>query len=130
MQNTPRAFFLPNLLHYLEESTETTLPVVTPAGKLYGMISFQDLRQILTKHEIDDLVIASDIANRDIVSITEEDNLRQALEKFGLRDFDLLPVVDKDDPMKINGVLHKSYLLSYYNKRLMERMVKEGDTID
>ncbi len=113
------------LLRHLEESTETTLPVVTPEGRLYGMISFQDLRTVLTKHEIDALVIASDIATRDIVSITEDENLNQALEKFGLRDFDLLPVVEKDDPTKIKGVIHKSYVISYYNKRLMERMVAE-----
>lgn len=113
------------LLRYLEESTETTLPVVTPEGRLYGMISFQDLRTVLTKHEIDALVIASDIATRDIVSITEDENLNQAFEKFGLRDFDLLPVVEKDDPTKIKGVIHKSYVISYYNKRLMERMVAE-----
>lgn len=117
---------LHDLLHYLEESTETTLPVITPDGRLYGMISFQDLRTILTKHEIDSLVIASDVATREIVSVTEDDNLNQALEKFAVRDLDLLPVVDEDDPSRLKGVLHKSYLLSYYNKRLMERMVREG----
>jgi CIC family chloride channel protein len=115
---------LPTILQYLEQSTETTLPVVTPGGRLYGIISFQDLRTILTKHEIDALVIASDIATTDIVTITEDENLNQALEKFGTKDYDLLPVVDKDDPASIKGVIHKSYLLSYYNKRLMERMVR------
>ncbi len=113
------------LLRHLEGSTETTLPVVTPEGRLYGMISFQDLRTVLTRHEVDALVIASDIATREIVSITEDENLNQALEKFGVRDFDLLPVVEKDDPGKIKGVIHKSYVISYYNKRLMERMVAE-----
>jgi CIC family chloride channel protein len=117
---------LHDLLHYLEESTETTLPVITPDGRLYGMISFQDLRTILTKHEIDSLVIASDVATREIVSVTEDDNLNQALERFAMRDLDLLPVVDDDDPSRLKGVLHKSYLLSYYNKRLMERMVRES----
>jgi CIC family chloride channel protein len=117
---------LHDLLHYLEESTETTLPVITPDGRLYGMISFQDLRTILTKHEIDSLVIASDVATREIVSVTENDNLNQALEKFAMRDLDLLPVVDEDDRSRMKGVLHKSYLLSYYNKRLMERMVRES----
>jgi CIC family chloride channel protein len=117
---------LHDLLHHLEESTETTLPVITPDGRLYGMISFQDLRTILTKHEIDSLVIASDVATREIVSVTEDDNLNQALEKFAMRDLDLLPVVDRDDQSRLRGVLHKSYLLSYYNKRLMERMVREG----
>ena len=117
---------LHDLLHFLEESTETTLPVIRPDGRLYGMISFQDLRTILTKHEIDSLVIASDVATREIISVTEDDNLNQALEKFAMRDLDLLPVVDERDPSRIRGVLHKSYLLSYYNKRLMERMVREG----
>jgi len=125
-KTVPMHTSLPSLMHYLEESSETTLPVVTPDGKLYGMISFQDMRQLLTKHEVDTLVIAADIATREIISITEDENLNQALEKFGIRDFDLLPVVDKDDPRKIKGVVHKSYLLSYYNKRLMERMVREG----
>lgn len=118
---------LPKIMEFLEQSTETTLPVVTHDGRLYGIISFQDLRTILTKHEVDALVIASDIATTDIVTITEDENLNQALEKLGRKDFDLLPVVDKNDPTRIIGVIHKSYLLSYYNKRLMERMVR-GET--
>lgn len=122
----PMSTNLPGILHFLEQSTETTLPVITPDGKLYGIISFQDLRTILTKHEIDALIIASDIATTDMVTITEDENLNQALEKFGRKDYDILPVVDRSDPSRIRGVIHKSYLLSYYNKRLMERMVRGG----
>jgi CIC family chloride channel protein len=115
------------IYHYLEESKETTLPVITPGGKLYGMISFQDLRTVLTKHEIDPLIIAADIASRDVISVTENENLSEALEKFGRRDFDLLPVVSRADPSSITGVLYRDDLINYYNKQLMKRMVEREE---
>ena len=115
------------IYHYLEESKETTLPVVTPGGKLYGMISFQDLRTVLTKHEIDPLIIAADIASRDVVSITENENLNQAMEKFGRRDFDLLPVVSRTDSSSILGVLYRDDMTNYYNQQLMKRMVEKEE---
>ena len=115
------------IYHYLEESKETTLPVVTAASKLYGMISFQDLRTVLTKHEIDPLIIAADIASRDVVTVTENENLNEALEKFGRRDFDLLPVVSRGDTATIIGMLYRQDLINYYNQQLMKRMVKGED---
>ncbi len=115
------------IYHFLEESRETTMPVVAADGSLYGVISFQDLRTVLTKHDVDSLIIASDIASRDIVSVTEDENLNQALEKFGRRDFDLLPVVSHLNPSKILGVLYRQDLINYYNKQLMRRMVGGED---
>jgi CIC family chloride channel protein len=115
------------IYHYLEESKETTLPVVTPGGRLYGMISFQDLRTVLTKHEIDPLIIAADIASREVVTVTENENLNDALEKFGRRDFDILPVVSRGDTTTIIGMLYRQDLINYYNKQLMKRMVKGED---
>jgi len=114
------------IYHYLEESRETTLPVITPDDKLYGMISFRDLRTVLTKHEIDPLIIAADIANTEVVTVTENENMNHALEKFGRRDHDLLPVVSRGDSTIIIGVLHKQDLINYYNNQLMKRMAK-GD---
>ena len=115
------------IYHYLEDSRETTLPVVTPGGRLYGMISFQDLRTVLTKHEIDPLIIAADIASREVVTVFESENLNEALEKFGRRDFDLLPVVTRGDVTSITGVLYRQDLINYYNKELMRRMVKSEE---
>jgi len=113
---------LDDIYHYLEECRETTLPVVTPQGKLYGIISFQDMRTVLTKHEVDTLIIAADIANRDVISVSADENLNDALNKFGRRDLDLLPVVSKGDPDDIIGVLYRHDLINYYNKQLVLRM--------
>ena len=123
----PMNINLDMIYHYLEDSKETTLPVVTPGSRLYGMISFQDLRTVLTKHEIDPLIIAADIASREVVTVTENENLSQALEKFGRRDFDLLPVVSRADPTSIMGVLYRDDLINYYNQQLMRRMVEKEE---
>jgi CIC family chloride channel protein len=119
---------LKDIYHYLEECRETTLPVVTSYGKLYGIISFQDLRTVLTKHEVDSLIIAADIANTDVISVNADDNLNDALNKFGRRDLDLLPVVSKSDSSEIIGVLYRQDLINHYNTQLMMRMVDKGET--
>jgi len=94
--------------------------------KLVGMLSFQDLRAILTQPVIPTLIIASDIATSDLISVSREDNLNDALQKFGHKDLDMMPVVDRDNPKKILGVLRRGDLMNYYNKRLMGKMTKES----
>ncbi|MHA2010600.1 MAG: CBS domain-containing protein, partial [Candidatus Hodarchaeales archaeon] len=82
---------------------------------------------VLTKHEIDPLIIAADIASREVVTVTENENLNDALEKFGRRDFDILPVVSRGDTTTIIGMLYRQDLINYYNKQLMKRMVRGED---
>ena len=72
------------------------------------------------------LIIASDIATSDLISVLKEDNLNDALQKFGHKDLDMMPVVDRNNPSIILGVLRRGDLMNYYNKRLMDKMAKEG----
>jgi len=116
---------LTGIMRLMEESKDTTFPVIKH-DKLVGMLSFQDLRAILTQPVIPTLIIASDIATSDLISVSREDNLNDALQKFGHKDLDMMPVVDRDNPKKILGVLRRGDLMNYYNKRLMGKMTKES----
>lgn len=116
---------LTGIMRLMEESKDTAFPV-TDHDKLVGMLSFQDLRTILTKPVVPSLIIASDIATSDLISVSREDNLNDALQKFGHKDLDMMPVVDRDNPTKILGVLRRGDLMNYYNKRLMGKIAKEG----
>ncbi|OQX92943.1 MAG: hypothetical protein B6D58_00505 [candidate division Zixibacteria bacterium 4484_95] len=111
------------IMRMMEDSKDTTFPVVEK-DRLYGMLSFQDLRTILTKPVLPALIIASDIATRNVLTVTKDENLNQALQKFGHKDLDMMPVVEKSDPSKIIGILRRSDLMSFYNMRLMEKMAK------
>lgn len=114
--DTPMA----KILERVEASKGTTFMITDRVGKFVGILSFQDLLGILTKHSLDYLVIAKDIATTDFVTVCPDDDLETAQKRFALKDSRLLPVVNKDDPSIILGVLRREDLVQYYNKKLIE----------
>jgi CIC family chloride channel protein len=126
-QPIPLHLSLTGIMRLMEESSENSFPV-TDHGKLYGMLSFQDLRTILTQPVIPTLIIASDIASRNIITVTPDENLNDALQKFGRKDIGMLPVVEEDDPTKILGIIKRGDVMAYYNKRLVGKMAAGGES--
>ena len=123
-QSIPVHLSLTGIMRLMEDSTETAFPV-TDRDRLYGMLSFQDLLAVLVQPVIPSLIIAGDIATRDSIHVIPDENLNQALQKFGHKDINMLPVVDKGDPTRLLGVLRRGKVMSHYNKRLMEKMTAE-----
>ncbi len=126
-QTIPVHLTLTGIMRMMEDSVENSFPV-TDNDRLYGILSFQDLRTVLTQEgqAIPSLIIASDIATREIITVTPDENLHEALQKFGSKDIGLLPVVDKDDPTKLLGILKRGDVMAYYNRRLVGKMAEEG----
>ncbi|MFH2036720.1 MAG: chloride channel protein [Candidatus Zixiibacteriota bacterium] len=103
----------------------STLMVTDKTGKFVGILSFQDLLGILTQHTLDYLIIASDIATTDFITVTPDETLEDAQNKMALKDSRLLPVVNKDDPSIILGVLRREHMVQYYNKKLIESFTED-----
>ncbi len=116
--NTP----LSKIIHTIELSRESYFMVVDSDQLLHGVISFQDLREFLTRGGLDDLVIAEDVAHTEIISVLAEDSLEEVRQKFALQDLQLLPVLDSKQSGKIIGVLRHSDMITVYNKRLIETL--------
>jgi CIC family chloride channel protein len=114
--DTPMA----RILEKVEASKGTTFMVTDRAGKFTGVLSFQDLLGILTQHTLDYLVIAKDIATTDYVTVYPDDDLETAQQKLAVKDHKLLPVVNRNDPTIIHGVLRREDVVQFYNKRLIE----------
>jgi len=111
---------LREIIHQVEASRESYFMMVDKDQHLHGIISFQDLRGVLTKPGLLDLIIAEDIAHTDIITIKPDDNLEDVRSKFALQDLQLLPVVE--DGNRIVGVLRHDDLITIYNKRLIETL--------
>jgi len=111
---------LAKILHKVEASRETTYVITNRVGKFVGILSFQDLLGIMSKHTLDYLIIAKDIASTDLVMVYPEDNLEEAQQKFAMKDSKLLPVVNRNDPSIILGVLRREDMIHYYNMKLIE----------
>jgi len=112
------------LLRLVEESRFSFYPVVNSSGELEGILSLQDVKSLITKRGLEDLVIVKDVMPRYTQTLTEDETLASALQKFGLQDVEALPVVDEEDPGKLVGVLKRSDIITFYNKRLLERTGK------
>ena len=109
---------LREIIHKVESSRETYFMMVDREQHLLGIISFQDLRGVLTKPGLMDLVISEDIAHTDIVTVAPDDDLEKVRNKFALQDMQLLPVVENGD--RIIGVVRYGDMMTIYNKRLID----------
>jgi CIC family chloride channel protein len=117
---------LSSFLHFIKESTHTYFPVVNGKEELVGIISLRDIRPILLEETLMDLVIAKDIMTEDVITLTTDDNLYDAMGKFGIKDIGQLPVVDKDNPKKVVGMLKRTDMILAYNNAVLRRSIERG----
>ncbi|MFQ6009128.1 MAG: CBS domain-containing protein, partial [Candidatus Zixiibacteriota bacterium] len=121
-QTMPASTPLAMIFDIIEHSHESYYVVVDTVGHIKGVLSFQDIRSLLSQHSLDYLVIAQDLVKEAPVVVYSDDDLEQAFSLFGIRDLKLIPVVDKDHPDRVMGVIRREALVDYYNKRLIETL--------
>jgi CIC family chloride channel protein len=121
-ETIPAATTLQEIFRIIERSRESYFVVVNRHGDMQGILSFQDIRNLLTQHTLDYLVIAQDLVIPDTVVLTTDENLETAYQLFGQRGFVLLPVVASADSRRVVGVLRREDLIDYYNKRLIDQL--------
>lgn len=115
---------LAEIFQIIERSNESYFVVNDNQGHLKGVISFQDIRAILSQHTLDYLIIAQDLVHEETVTLNFDDDLEEAYKLFNLKDLRLIPVLDKRFENKVIGVIRRDSLIDYYNKQLLETLRK------
>lgn len=115
---------LAKIFDTIEHSTESYFIVNDHEGHLQGVLSFQDIRSLLSQHAADYLVIAQDVVRPDPIVVFSDDDLEQAYNVFQVKDLSLVPVVDRANPLKVIAVIRHKALIDYYNKRLIDTLRK------
>jgi len=118
----PTSMTLLDIFRKIEYSKESHFIVQSSNGDLRGVISFPDIRNLLTQHDLDYLVIAQDLVVPETVVLDASDSLEHAHQLFGQRGSGLIPVVRKNQPKRVVGVVRREGLMDYYNKRLIETL--------
>ncbi len=113
---------LAKIFDIIEHTNESYFVVLDNNSHIRGVLSFQDIRSVLSQHSLDYLVIAQDLVQENTCFLDSEDDLEQAFKLFGLRDLKLIPVVHGPEQEKVIGVLRREDLIDYYNKRLLETL--------
>ncbi len=115
-ENTP----FDDLVKIVTASKDYHFPVVNGDNKMTGILSINDIREILLEQSIAHLVVAQDVATSKVVKVFLEESLQDAMDKMAEINVDELPVVSEDNPDKIVTLLSKRDIISYYYEQMQQ----------
>jgi CIC family chloride channel protein len=95
-------------------------------GLMVGLVTFEDLKEWLLDPTLDHAVVASEVANRNVQTISEKGSLLDAIQVMDREEFEQMPVVAADEPRRVLGILSRNAVFSTYHKLI----VKHGETSD
>ena len=110
----------PQMVALVSQSRSNAFIVVDESERMLGLLSIQDLRVLdqRTADELGLLTIASDLCERDVVSVYPDDTLADALARMDHHGFRQLPVVDRADPRRVLGMLERRHIIAAYQRAL------------
>ena len=116
MTAIPENLPFPDLVKLVTHSSDMYFPVVNQDAKLTGILSINDLREIIFEPGVSKLILAKDVATTEILRVFPEDTLQDALDKMSRINTDELPVVRPEAPDKTIGMISKKDIISYYHE--------------
>lgn len=113
----------------IEKKPHAYFPVVNSKGYLTGMISLNDLKSVFFNEKECGEIKAGDIGVRkNIITVTPDETLSQAMHDFGIKEVGDLPVViHTSKGMKLVGLLRRSDIIIAYNKKIVDFMPEVKD---
>ena len=114
---------LEELGRYFERTHAHSFPVVDKEHRLMGIVSITDYERALDQGGVANGRIVKDIATTGQLMLAYDDEpMGDALQRLGVRAVNKLPVVTRDDPRQIVGVIRRRDIIKAYNIALTRRM--------
>lgn len=118
---------LRDILRLISQTQQDDFPVVDSGNRLVGIFSTGDVRAYLLDDALWQVANARDIMTTRISSVTPDDDLNTALQRFTELNLDELPVLAADDPGRLLGMLRRTDCIAVYNHRVLEQKQKVDD---
>ena len=123
----PETMPLSRIIWTFKTKNAPYLHVVNDQGRLTGIISFRDIRAVLNEQDLMELVIAYDLATRDLVVVTADDTLQEAQERINRSGVSQLPVVSSGEKSLLVGTLTESAINAAYNSAVVRDEISGKD---
>ncbi len=107
------------LMTMFEENPYTGYPVVHD-GKLVGMVTRYDLERAkkeIPPEKLSDMKVI-DIATKNVVKAYPDETIREVIEKMKKHKISRLPVVSREDPFKVVGIISIRDLVRAFEKAI------------
>jgi CIC family chloride channel protein len=109
------------MAEFISKSKYNSFPVLNAAGKLTGILSFNDYSEAMFDEDLKDLVVAKDLASENVTTVSADEDLYTALGKISRKDFSTMPVVSPDDPTELVGIVTRRDIIGAYEKAVLKK---------
>lgn len=101
-------------------------PVVDDSGQMVGIISMQDVKNILHRAEEERVCyLVGSICTRDVIMLTPDDNLYMAMELFDVKGIEEIPVVENLEQKWVIGMLKRRDVITAYNHEVLKKGISQ-----
>ena len=107
---------LGDLVNLVRKSKRNIFPVVNDANELLGVITLDDIREVMFDKEAQENVFIRSLMSSPPSSVTSHENMQSVMSKFEITGAWNLPVIDDG---KYVGFLSKSRIFNSYRKKLI-----------
>ena len=112
---------LDKVMETIKERESYHFPVVNKQGELVGLISLGSLRNVFREAQLDEVILAGDVAVPVGTVLRKDQPLREAFDIFNRREIEYLPVIDNDETKAVVGIVEYRPLVEAVNRKLFER---------
>ena len=100
-------------------------PVINHKGQMVGVVSMQDVKTILHDEEQRVCHLVGAICSRDVIFLTPDDNLYDAMQLFDVKGIEEIPVVESAENPWVLGMLKRRDVIAAYNHEVLKRGIAE-----
>jgi len=114
----PVGMTLPDVLQAISTAKSAYFPVVDDDDRMLGIFSLNDIRRILNEEIPPGLVVAGDMATRQVIYATPNEALTEVMKKITSRNLEEIPVVNSAQPDRVLYMLSRRSVLAYYAEQV------------
>jgi CIC family chloride channel protein len=121
VDTVPADMPLDQLVTAFDETHHHGFPVLDERGELFGIVTLQDLQRAREQNPFDGRRVR-DIATRSVLTVSADEPMWVALKRLGTRDVGRLPVVDRENPRRLLGLIRRSDIVRAYQVGISRRL--------
>jgi len=118
----PPTMPISELIEELHESGHHGFPIVDENGIFSGIVTLTDVEAAIAKKDQD--LTAVDIATNSPIVAYPDQSVHDALAQFGGRDVGRIPVVDRNNPKRLLGVLRRHDIVRAYTEAIGKQFTR------